>query len=529
VATTREIVLPFSQKSLRSCFAEAAAAFLSDRCYSHLEYFCDYFTAHPSPPRAIVIERDYVDRDYLTDYANYYVTCFSNRYRRFCIRLHFFSIPFSEDHFSALLHHASSSITIDQLQQSYLGFVVLKPLPKTIIGRTCLKTYDREPGRDFLATRPYNANLFGIPLQVESLAFQEQDTAVAACATSALWSVFQITGKTFQHKIPSPVEITKIAAESNVTLLPNSNAGARCFPSDGLSLEQMILAIRSLGLDADLIRLTSSDSYLLLAATRAYLACHLPPLLIGELKCQCEKHIGLHAVAIAGYCISRRTPVSVVVAETKEFHLTSGRIDKLYVHDDGVMPFARITEASLGTWTTSWKCSHCHAKIGSVHMSPTAVIIPLYHKVRISFIEVLHWVAELQQALTHITNAIPDILPTPIEWDIRLQTVQELKKDIITSPLPIHSTLRAIILTKAMPRFIWRVTATARDNVLTEFLIDATELKQANPLCAVIPMHRDFHNVLKDVAKYGESLPLLAQMYMAICASTDESYFTEQL
>ena len=33
---------------------------------------------------------------------------------------------------------------------------------------------------------------------------------MAACATSALWSLFQKTAKIFQHSIPSPVEITKI-------------------------------------------------------------------------------------------------------------------------------------------------------------------------------------------------------------------------------------------------------------------------------------------------------------------------------
>ena len=67
-------------------------------------------------------------------------------------------------------------------------------------------------------------------LRVKSLSFQEQDHEVAACATSALWSIFHGTGKMFQHPILSPVEITKVAFEimpldtraqaHNPTLLP---------------------------------------------------------------------------------------------------------------------------------------------------------------------------------------------------------------------------------------------------------------------------------------------------------------------
>src|SRR5262249_17736969 len=85
------------------------------------------------------------------------------------------------------------------------------PLPRTIVGRTCLKTYPHDSRRDFPITRDYEANLFGMPLRVESLAFQEQDSVAAACATSALWSAFHGTGKQFQHPIPSPVEISKAA------------------------------------------------------------------------------------------------------------------------------------------------------------------------------------------------------------------------------------------------------------------------------------------------------------------------------
>ncbi len=78
-----------------------------------------------------------------------------------------------------LLGRAGGSLRQKDLQDGYLGFIVVKPLPRTIIGRTCLKTYDSKGGtRHFPIVRRYPVHLFGIPLRVETLAFQEQDQAV---------------------------------------------------------------------------------------------------------------------------------------------------------------------------------------------------------------------------------------------------------------------------------------------------------------------------------------------------------------
>jgi len=88
---------------------------------------------------------------------------------------------------------------------------------QTIIGRTCLKTYGDDGGRrHYSSTQLVTSHLFGIPLQINTLPFQEQDSVVAACATSALWTVFHGSGYLLQHTIPSPVEITK----KTTSLLP---------------------------------------------------------------------------------------------------------------------------------------------------------------------------------------------------------------------------------------------------------------------------------------------------------------------
>src|SRR5262245_14256137 len=90
----------------------------------------------------IIVEAEYTDRDYLDDFASYYVRCFQN-YNRRCKRLHFFAISINREEFLKIIRGESRG---DDLAQSYLGFIVARPLPVAIIGRTILKTYPPDGG-----------------------------------------------------------------------------------------------------------------------------------------------------------------------------------------------------------------------------------------------------------------------------------------------------------------------------------------------------------------------------------------------
>ena len=149
----------------------------------HSIYFDEYFRELKA--KTIVVEPSYVDRDYLEDFAGYYVKCFES-YGRWCTRLHFFDRLLTRPEFEATLRGDPGALARGDLEGSYLGFIVVKPLPETVVGRTCLKTYPGNGRRQYPIVRRYKANLFGTALQVDTLAFQEQDREVAACATSAL-------------------------------------------------------------------------------------------------------------------------------------------------------------------------------------------------------------------------------------------------------------------------------------------------------------------------------------------------------
>lgn len=450
----------------------------------HFIFFKSYF--QDLHAKTIVVEEKYVDHDYLEDFSYYYVKSFKS-YERFCIRIHFFSIEFNKDDLVKALFNENKQISDDILQKEYLGFIVLKPLPQTYIGKTCLKTYAANSNRFFHFIRDYEVNLLGINLIVQSIAFQEQDSIVAACASSAIWSAFQVTGKLFQHYIPTPVEITKSAIER----IPNSG---RNFPNDGLSEEQMAQAIRSVGLDPYLVRGTKQD--LLKATIYAYQKAKIP-LIMGMNLIEYNdvtKQRGRHAVTITGYSIAE------TVSQLKEdnFYLKSSKINKLYVHDDQVGPFARMVfEPTSSALSTSWTDSD--GNIGKVKGDPCILIIPLYPKIRIPFEVILRIVYKLNEFI-NVAITKTDLGKKSIEWDIFLCKSNDYKSEIHKSRT-VDKKQKETILLSRMPRYIWRVVATL-DGEKIEFVFDSTDIEQGDIYICYLAYSISLLNLFKLVASF---------------------------
>jgi hypothetical protein len=474
----------------------------------HRVYFEGYFGDLGAG--TILIENHYIDKDFLEDYAAYYVRCF-HRYRRFCSRLHFFRNNFVAADVEALLEGGTNGqLTQEILQENYLGFVVVKPLPRTIIGRTCLRTYPEDGGRrSYPIVREYEAHPFGIRLGVHSLAFQEQDQVAAACATSALWSAFQGTGKLFQHPIPSPVEITRAATK-------DFPLETRSLPNHGLTLPQIAHAIQSVGLEPLLVR--ASDEYILNSTAYAYARGGIP-LILGVDLANIKKHqdgslhgevFGQHALAITGFSLGKAAPVP---ESRSGFLLRACRMDKLYAHDDQVGPFARLVwdgqvlsanattaitpngrEEKFSSLTTSWRRSD--GAQGEVRALPFALITPLYHKIRIPFQQVHDLVLALDRLLWTYKAAFP--LKDRLEWDIFLTTVSDLKRSLRRDGSLTGFRLREALVSE-MPRFLWRAIAQTDGHLRIELLFDATDIEQGRIFFKAIEYDLAFSMYLREV------------------------------
>lgn len=471
---------------------------------SHTAYLIGYL--QDLGAKTILSEYGYTDQAFLEDYAGYYVRCFHD-YRSRCTRLHFFQLGFKQQAMSRLLAGHMESQFAKKLRESYLGFIVVRPLPYTVIGRTCLEAYPPEDRRHFLVIDEYPVNLFGIKLSVKrTLPFQEQDSVTAACATSALWSAFQKTGRLFPHHMPSPVEITKAATM-------RFRVDERDFPSHGLTLSQMAHAIISVGLDPLPIKLNDeySSTLLLQSTAYAYLQGDLPVLLIADIwdytAPMRPKLKGPHALAITGFSFGDE-PASPY--GPTGFLLRSSRISKLYAHDDGVGPFARMELQTPPAWvqtgkptlSTSW--ANDDGEIGHLWAEGSVLLIPLYHKIRIPFSAVFALLSHFDEFMEELRKRKGLPLTQRLEWDIRLSQVNGLKGEFAISN-DIADHYRRTILVTSLPRFIWCATARSEDRKIMDLLFDATDIEQGSFFLRAVEYDADISHILRTVAQ-DESL-----------------------
>ena len=241
--------------------------------------------------KTIVIEPDYTDGDYLEDFASYYVRCFE-QYDRRCKRLHFFAREVSAEDLKRLVLHEMGTAERAEVAVAYLGFVVARPLPNAIIGRTVLVTYPPDGGRrHYPAIHRCRANIFGAAFEILSVPYQEQDSVLAACATVALWSALHQTSTMFRTTAPRPAAITRMASAV-------AHWG-RAVPSHGLKIEAMCHAVSDSGLEPEIVEGQQSEIPLV-SLVYAHLAAGLPVILVVRIGGR-----GLHAITLLGYSLSK--------------------------------------------------------------------------------------------------------------------------------------------------------------------------------------------------------------------------------
>ena len=308
--------------------------------FNYLTNYLNHFIENKKTVISVVCENSYIDKGFMDDYVSFYSRCYNN-YGKVCSRIHFFAYELkctetadfknasSETQEKLIkkekeekcissdesLRNALSGINDKTIisQDNYLGFLVIRPIPVTFIAKLCLKPYEEEIHN--LLRKEYKVSLFGINLSIKTIAFQEQDRVVSACATSALWSMYHAHIDFPFQCIPSASSITKSAIEKS---------GADM--AEGLNPEKIVQQIESNGLKPILVNLEYDIDFVVLKETIKILIDSKLPLILGvdvnNEKGETSK--GKHALTVLGY-------------EEKDNKLTA-----LFVHDDRYGPYARI-------------------------------------------------------------------------------------------------------------------------------------------------------------------------------------------
>ena len=435
--------------------------------------------------KTVIAEEEYVDHDYLDDYATYYSRCYQG-YRRKCLRLHFFDQVITPGQYGSFLGTGEGA-TRDTLTSSYLGFVVLRPLPEAFIGRTCLKRYppNAEGGhsRQYPATFGCKSHLAGLALKTQSLPFQEQDTVVAACATTAIWAAFQRMANLFRMEAPTPARITAMATE-------HGHQHSRVLPSQGLELGQMCRTFLSSGLEVEVRngeKLATDAS--LKELVHAYGALGLPAIL--GLQPLQDPGDDRHAVAIAGYAMATKPAPP---PQTLDLALAAHAMERLYVHDDQVGPF--LSCEFQGVYSPSIR--YTRAGDGSTS-SVFALVIPVYPKIRIRY-------ESAKDAVVMFDGKVRALFGVTWTWDIRLVLGQDVLAEL-GKDAPLSPKLRSHVAAGAYPRFVWLASAADGATAQVALLLDATDIERSNFVHEILFLNESFavamQHVLSDETSSG--------------------------
>jgi hypothetical protein len=493
-------IVDFNEKNLTSRLYEKRYQHSADDTANdqHIIYLMDYLgaSANGLNARYILTEKDYVSRDYLDGFTAYYALSFQAPPRN-CKRLHFFA-PANAGQFSdreTLSTYLTLALTAPDAadykafwQRCYLGFIVVKPLPICNIGYTVLKHHNYDPSssrfkdsRRIWATKEYVCHLFGQELRLESLAFQEQDANLAACASMAIWFTLQMASKDHFIIPKSPGQITHDAG------LIASN-GNRLFPNQALTTEQMCTAITRSGLHTEVrefewintdnqqvYRTDRVDQSITYEARRlkrlvnAYAGLKIPLILLLGIP---DRGIyDGHAVAIVGHELD--TELELVA---DDFVHQADRMTKLYVHDDGHGGFARMCFRDNNGFDTAWQRYLSDPKLLCL---PDSLIMPVVPKVRIPYEDIEAFALEPNQLMNLFLR--PTAEPPSISWDIRLLYSETLKQQIKAWPNwadAKFNELKISILQTKMPKYVWVATCFWDGYETFDFVFDATEMKR---------------------------------------------------
>lgn len=463
--------------------------------------------------KSVLLETKYVDKDYLEDFNHYYVKSFGNSGST-SARLHFFSQELDHQKVIEILASASKD-KVRSLQDSYLGFIVIKPLATTFIGKTCLKLYPsiNEPDSNKKCLlREYSVNLFGIPMKVCSVAFQEQDKVVSACATTAIWSSLHAMYWKNLRDIRACSEITTNA-------INHISGSSNSFPNHDLSNKQILRALDFEKLKhhtADIVGYSSEDFF---DTVRIYIDSKIPLILGVDVYEKKDSGLNLldgHAVTIVGY---------------KEHSKEEQRA--IYIHDDRLGPFARAAFVKLNKFKpkpdTKWGLELQEKNDNGEWETPhellilNSLIIPAPHKVRLpstyaqkTCVEIVSGYHEMRADLINkLGENETSSLPINLVYDIMLSEISDIKQELLEQKFINNEDFlnkeKVKFLTESYARFQWVASFKFDNEPIFKLMFDATNIPQGNAVSSLFVQNKELTDLVlerhKQIIENDEDLP----------------------
>lgn len=427
--------------------------------------------------KIMICEIDYVDRGYLDDYLNYYVGCHAATPKT-CSRIHFFAgdddyLTFGYEDFEKIISGERDESKLGE----YFGFMVVKPIPMTFIGRTCLKIPPKFNNKNTrMISREYTADLFGMKRTFSSLAFQEQDRVTSACTSASIWCLLHALGK---KNVVSPAKITLAATEANKII--NS------FPCSGLNSTEIERALEHFGLKQWFVRSDSENEVnqaQISSYVKAYIDSDIPLILGGEWSSlsanNSYKVEGDHAVTIIGYQTNEQNKIEkLIVLDDRRGPYTVLRFVNSFSVKVGVTPrTVLVTEDQYLEQTDDRKYNDV--------MSCNALTIATDPRIRVSYRSIAQTATMLTTMFTNLANTLFSSEHLfSLEWSARLLKSTSFKKEVKDN-LVLDSASKLKLLTRNLPKNVWVITISGSEGNMFDIILDSTSLPQGDAYIDVV-------------------------------------------
>ena len=263
----------------------------------------------------VLIEYDYVDKDYRSMFYNYY-SKMGRWYRDDCVRLHFFdgSVCFDEE----LMDLTCSD---GQLKDHYFGFIVLRPTISATLGRSVLSPAIRVGARGMAIQSHHRVHLLGHTLSVWGFPSMAQHADISVCAHVSCWAILRHYSERFSsHKEFLLHDVTKLSA--------NVDPGG-ITPSLGLNIFEAERIFQAATCYPVHVYKKGDDDLQFYAQLLAYLESGFPLFVSMEGR--------QHAIVVTGYAWRN----TIMKSTASSSHVWS-QVGTLLVVDDNLLPYRTI-------------------------------------------------------------------------------------------------------------------------------------------------------------------------------------------
>jgi hypothetical protein len=470
----------------RACRADATW-----RPPPQVDYLRDYL-CRGLRTQTLLIEENHVDRHYLEEYGGYYSTKLRPPLPR-TVRIHFFEKAFGATDLDAWIEEARTAGRVTLLEEhlgpQYIGFSTIRPIPDAPIGRTVLRPYDGKPSRCYRpAAVDTRVHLLGATLSVRGLPFQQQEQAVGACATTALWCALASAARATGQRAPTPFSITVAAKRHFIE--------GRTFPAiEGLAVSHLSAAIREAGFSPYRIR-PGADPQSFLLSVKTYVASGIPAILVVAH----DKLDDGHAMTVCGFREDDLDyPAPDLGVTIGPITLKSRGLTRLYIHDDREGPYVRMAIAidadSVKVARVPYGTSSVQPPLESVWYA----LFPLYPKLRLTARELVTIAA---QEGSFVRFALGERAA-----ECRVETYFRLNGDYLSELYGLEidaARLARFVKAARFSRYVGVIRYLVGDALIADLVVDTTDIARAHPsgaeILAVLPFAPDLRLRLDEYA-----------------------------